>query len=226
MDALYEQNMGNFDKISEYLSLYFRHGWPMLWIWVSTTCWPTSASWWIGLHEDCRLRRQQQVESRCGTVFPQCHMQHQAQACARYSAISSMIHSLQALHMVTHQVSDLGWVDFDFDIPLILPARLLCPFCLSVISPSRIRQTVKQPKSKSIQPRSETYWITLPRSREVRTNYGAVFTISFRLQNSLRIQSLHVDTARLLVTSTEETFHGTPQTETGPNMELSSQATL
>ena len=39
-------------------------------------------------------------------------------------------------------------------------AQLLRPFSLNQISPSRIRQTVREPKSKSTQPKSETCWLT------------------------------------------------------------------
>ena len=47
------------------------------------------------------------------------------------------------------------------DVPLPLP-QLICPFYLSLISPSRIGQISQPPESKSTQPRSETRCVMSP----------------------------------------------------------------
>ena len=45
------------------------------------------------------------------------------------------------MYRVSQEVSDLGWADFDFWCSTH-PAKLLCPSLLSLISPSRIRQSM------------------------------------------------------------------------------------
>ena len=41
---------------------------------------------------------------------------------------------------MNHHLADLGWVDFDLDIPPI-PDRLLSPFCQNLIGPRGIEQS-------------------------------------------------------------------------------------
>ena len=58
---------------------------------------------------------------------------------------------METENRVIQQVSDLGWIDFDLDVPAILP------YCFAhsayLCSLGRSEQTVKQPKSKTNQPR-------------------------------------------------------------------------
>ena len=58
----------------------------------------------------------------------------------------------KAWYRVIQQVSDLGWVDFDLDAPLIFPS----PLYLALISLSRIWQTQELLKYHSTKPRSVT----------------------------------------------------------------------
>ena len=61
------------------------------------------------------------------------------------------------LYRVVHLVGKMGWVDFDLRCSNIL----LSQFCQFPISPSRTRQLVEQPKSKSTQPSYPTRWTTM-----------------------------------------------------------------
>ena len=65
------------------------------------------------------------------------------------------------LYRVAHHVSDLGWVDFDLDVPLYSLTCSAHSASLSSAQAESGRQIVKLPKSKSTQPRSETCWANL-----------------------------------------------------------------
>ena len=63
--------------------------------------------------------------------------------------------SIKSIYRVSQKVSDLGWVDLDMGSSPGWWAAIVATYC-----PSRVGEHAK---SKSTQPRSETFWDTLYR---------------------------------------------------------------